>query len=82
VAALHALVLEDLLHLAVGHVALGQHDLAQLLRGDAELLHLLLKAKALVDLLQRGEAKLDGDGPEVKILVRFRHRVGSTLELF
>jgi hypothetical protein len=57
VAALHPLVLEDLLHLAFGDVALGQHDFAQLLGGDAQLLHLLLEAEALVDLLQRGEAR-------------------------
>jgi hypothetical protein len=45
VAALHPLVLEDLLHLAFGDVALGQHDLAELLGGDAELLHLLLERR-------------------------------------
>jgi hypothetical protein len=77
VAALHPLVLEDLLHLAFGDVALGQHDFAELLRGDAQFLHLFLETEALVDFLQRGEAELDGDGAEVQILVLFCHRRGQ-----
>jgi len=82
VPALHALVLEDLLHLAFRHVALGQHDLAELLGRDAQLLHLLLEPEAFVDLLEGGEPQLDGDRAEVKVLVRFRHKRGSALELF